>query len=162
VRAVGAFHIIGHTANGRLVDRRALCALAASAVLLAFGGCGGGGAAPPEPDAKDRLEKLYNLYRAYAEKNNKPPPSEQALRDFAAKLTPEERSARLIGDDLEGIFTSPRDNEKFVIKYNVRPEPAVNRAVAWESKGENGMRWVALTMGYVVEYDEQQLKEYTK
>jgi hypothetical protein len=131
------------------------------AVLGIHAGCSGG-ATPPRPDAQDRLSKLFSLYRAYADKHQKPPPSEQALREFAATLTPEERSARLIGDDLENIFVSPRDNEKFVIKYNVRPDPAVNRAVAWESKGEKGMRWVALTMGYVVEYDEEQLKSYTK
>ena len=130
--------------------------------LLSAGGCAGSGAAPPEPDAKERLEKLYNLYRAYADKNQKPPPSEEALRDFAAKLSPEERAARLIGDDLEKIWMSPRDKEKYVVKYNVRPEPAVNRAVAWEAKGSNGMHYVALTMGYVVEYDEAQLKQYTK
>jgi hypothetical protein len=131
-------------------------------LFLALSGCAGGGAAPPEPDAKDRLEKLYNLYRAYADKSQKPPPSEEALKDFAAKLSPEEREARLIGDDVEKIFVSPRDNEKFVVKYNVRPEPAVNRAVAWEAKGHKGLRYVALTMGYVVEYDDEQLQQYTK
>lgn len=130
--------------------------------LLAVGGCAGSSDAPPEPDAKDRLERFYNLYRAYADKNKKPPPSEDALREFAAKLSPQERSDRLIGDDLEKIFVSPRDNEKFVVKYNVRPEPAVNRAVAWEAKGSQGLRYVALTMGYVVEYDDEQLKQYTK
>jgi hypothetical protein len=130
--------------------------------LLAAGGCVGSGAAPPEPDAKDRLEKFFNLYRAYADKNQKPPPSEEALRDFATKLSPEERGARLIGDDVEKLFTSPRDNEKFVVKYNVRPEPAVNRAIAWEAKGSKGLRYVALTMGYVVEYDDEQLKQYKK
>jgi len=137
-------------------------ALAISLLSLSIVGCAGSGVAPPEPDAKDRLEQFYNLYRAYADKNQKPPPSEEALRDFAAKLSPEERSARLIGDDLEKIFVSPRDNEKFVVKYNVRPEPAVNRAVAWEAKGSNGLRYVALTMGYVVEYDDEQLKQYSK
>ena len=143
------------------VFARRFLPLALLGLLIANSGCNSG-AAPPKPDAQDRLSKLFNLSRAYADKNQKPPPSEQALREFAAKLTPEERSARLIGDDLESIFVSPRDSEKFMVKYNVRPDPAVNRAVAWESKGENGMRWVALTMGYVVEYDEEQLKQYTK
>lgn len=125
-------------------------------------GCTNSGAAPPKPDVADRLNKLLNLYRAYTDKNQKPPPSEQALRDFGSKLSAEDREARLIGDDFEGIFTSPRDNEKFVVKYNVRPDPAVNRALAYEAKGVNGLKYVALTMGYVVEYDEEQLKPYTK
>lgn len=124
-------------------------------------GCAGS-APPPEPDVKDRLSKLFNLYRAYTDANRKPPSNEQALRDFAAKLSPSERADRLIGDDLESIFLSPRDKEKFVVKYNLRPDPAVNRALAWEAKGNNGMHFVALTMGYFEEYDEEQLKQYSK
>lgn len=141
------------------------CALAWLFFLLGLAvqlGCNRSGAAPPKPDVQDRLGKLFNLYRAYTDKHQKPPSNEEALRSFATKLTAEDREARLIGDDLEGIFTSPRDNEKFVIKYNLRPDPAVNRALAWESKGVNGLKYVALTMGYVVEYDEEQLKPYVK
>ena len=141
---------------------RATARIAILALLMSTAiGCGAS-APPPKPDVQDRLAKLFNLYRAYTDKNQKPPANEQALKDFAAKLSPTERADRLIGDDVEGIFTSPRDNEKFIIKYNIRPEPAVNRALAWEAKGQNGMHFVALTMGYVVEYDEEQLKQYIK
>jgi hypothetical protein len=143
------------------VARAVAVTVCLAGVSSAFVGCTSS-APPPEPDVKGRLEKLFNLYRAYTDKNQKPPPNEQALKDFAAKLSPTEKNDRLIGDDVEGIFTSPRDNEKFVIKYNIRPEPAVNRALAWEAKGQNGMHYVALTMGYVVEYDEEQLKQYMK
>ena len=88
--------------------------------------------------------------------------AEQALRDFGQKLTAQERADLLIGDDLEGIFTSPRDNEKFVVRYNARLDPSQSRAIAYESKGVNGLRYVALSIGYVVEYDEEQLKDYKK
>jgi hypothetical protein len=125
-------------------------------------GCGGDSVAPPQSDAQDRLSKLMNLYRLYVEKTQKAPPNEQALREFGQKLTPTERADRLIGEDLEAIFTSPRDKQKFNVKYGLKPEPATNRALAWEATGEKGKHWVALTMGYVVEYDEQQLKDYTK
>ena len=60
-------------------------------------GCGDGAVAPPQSDAQDRVAKLMNLYRYYDDKQRKPPPNEEALRDFGAKLTPEERSARMIG-----------------------------------------------------------------
>jgi hypothetical protein len=103
-----------------------------------------------------------NLYRLYVEKTQKAPPNEEALRDFGQKLTPTERADRLIGDDLEAIFTSPRDKQKFNVKFNIKPEPAVNRALAWEATGKDGRRWVALTNGYTVEYDDQQLKEVMK
>lgn len=144
-----------------LAARAVVCAACLVVAIFSFAGCASS-APPPEPDVKERLEKLFNLYRAYTDTNRKPPASEQALKDYAAKLSPTERADRLVGDDVEGIFTSPRDNEKFVIKYNIKPDPAVNRALAWESKGHNGLHFVALTMGYVVEYDAEQLKQYTK
>src|SRR5262245_13040032 len=69
-------------------------------------------AVKPVSDVQDRLAKLMNLYRAYVDKNHKGPANEEALREFGQKLSPQERADRLIGDDLESIFTSPRDNQK--------------------------------------------------
>ena len=148
----------------RRVSRRVmfLSSSAALAACLAQAGCGGAAVAPPQSDAQERVARVMALIRAYVDKNQKPPPNEQALRDFGATLTPEERSAYLVGDDLENIWVSPRDQKKFLVKYNLRPEPAVTRALVWEETGLNGMHWVALTNGYTVEYDEQQLKDYIK
>ena len=125
-------------------------------------GGGGGGAITPEPEAKARLAKVLHLYQVYVEKNKKGPPNEKALREFGQKLSSKERDEYLIGDDLEGIFTSPRDQKEFVIRYNVKPDPSQMRAIAWEADGKNGMRYVALTNGYVEEYDEETFKEYKK
>jgi hypothetical protein len=150
---------------GRCVLRRDIlagCCAAAWAGIALLTGCGGGAVAPPQSNAQERVAKVMNLIRAYVDKTQKAPPNEQALRDFAAKLTPEERSGYMIGDDLENIFTSPRDNKKFLVKYNLKPEPAVTRALVWEETGQDGMHWVALTNGYTVEYDDQQLKDYIK
>jgi hypothetical protein len=141
----------------------ALASCIALMACIAFSGCGGSAVAPPQSDAQDRIAKLMNLYRYYSDKNQKPPANEEALREFGKKLTAEERSARVIGDDLEGIFTSPRDNQKFNVKWNTKPDPAVNRALAWEATaGKDGMRWVALTNGYTVYYSDQQLQEVMK
>jgi hypothetical protein len=125
-------------------------------------GCGSG-RAPPEPEAKVRLTKVLRLYQVYADKNKKGPPNEQALREFGQKLSPKERDEYLIGDDLDNIFTSPRDNQKYVIQYNIRLEAAgPTRAVAWEANGKDGKRYVALSMGYVEEYDEETFRQYKK
>jgi hypothetical protein len=141
----------------------ALASCIALMASIALGGCGSNAVAPPQSDAQDRIAKLMNLYRYYTDKNQKPPPNEEALREFGKKLTAEERSTRIIGDDLEGIFTSPRDNQKFNVKWNIKPDPAVNRALAWEATtGKDGMRWVALTNGYTVYYSDQQLQEVMK
>jgi hypothetical protein len=136
--------------------------LLALSLCIASSGCGSGPSSTAHPDVEDRLKKLLNLYRAYVEKNQKGPPNEQALREFGQKLPAEERSARQIGDDFETIFTSPRDNQKFVVRYNVKINPAKNQALAWEATNQNGRRWVALTMGYVVENDDQTLDEAKK
>src|SRR2546423_1829088 len=126
-------------------------------------GCGTRVVSSSQDEVKIRLSKLYNLYRAYEEKNRKPAPSEEALREFGKGLSPQERTERSIGDDLENIFVSPRDKQKFVVQYNLRMNPAKNQALAWEANGQNGMRFVALTMGgYVAEYDEKTLNETKK
>jgi hypothetical protein len=133
-------------------------ALAMSCLLA---GCGGG-TKVTLPDARVRLTQLQRLYAAYCEKHRKGPPNEQALLEFRDKLTPAEKEAYLISDDVQDIFTSPRDNQKFEVKYNVRIDPAQNKALAWEATGKDGKRFVALTIGYIEEYDDQTLADYKK
>lgn len=135
--------------------------LAAPVVALLVG-CAGTRASAPAPDAQDRISKLANLYRLYVEKNKKGPPTEDALREFGQKLSETERTDRRIGNDLEAIFVSPRDNKKFVVRYNMRIDPSQDRAIAWEETGVAGKRIVALSQGYIVEYDEETLNNFKK
>jgi hypothetical protein len=126
-------------------------------------GCGGGGGAQAEPEAKVRLTKLLRLYKAYVEKNKKGPPNEQALRDFWQKLSAKERDEYSLGDNVDALFTSPRDNQKYVVRYDLVLDPGgSSEAVAWEATGEGGKRFVALSIGYVQEYDEETFKEVKK
>jgi hypothetical protein len=131
--------------------------------LLLSSGCRTRVVSSSQDEVKIRLAKLYNLCRAYEEKNRKPAPSEDALREFGHSLPSQERADRSIGDDLDSIFVSPRDKQKFVVQYNLKMNPAKNQALAWEAAGQNGARFVALTMGgYVAEYDEKTLNEAKK
>ena len=125
-------------------------------------GCGSGRATAPQPTANERINRLKNLYFLYVEKNRKGPPDEAALREFGQKLSETERADRGIGNDLEGIFTSPRDNKKFVVHYNIRIDPSQDRAIAWEDTGVGGKRVVALSQGYIVEYDDETLRGFKK
>jgi hypothetical protein len=129
--------------------------------VCALCGCGGG-SAPPQPDAEVRLAKLLHLYQAYVQKNQKGPPSEEVLREFGKGLSAKEQEDFAIGDDIENIFTSPRDNQKFVVQYNTKIDPSRARAFIWEATGQGGMRFVALTNFYIVQYDESQLAEAKK
>jgi hypothetical protein len=132
-------------------------------LLVGTSGCGNGSAGYTETEAKTRLTKLLRLYQLHVDKKKKAPASEQELRDFAKQLTAKEREDYLIGEDLEGIFVSPRDNQPFVVKYNLKLTPGgETRAVAWEATGQNGRRYLALSIGYVEEYDEETFKQYSK
>jgi hypothetical protein len=114
-------------------------------------------------DAKDRLSKLFQLYKVYVEKHQKGPPDEKALREFGKKLSEKDLSDYMIGKDLESIFTSPRDKQPFAIRYSDSLDSGGEpRAIAWEVTGEGGKRYVALSMGYVEEYDEETFKQYQK
>jgi hypothetical protein len=117
--------------------------------------------APPEPDAKVNLKKVLALYKAYVDRNRRGPASREELVAFGQKLTPQDRDVLMIGEDLEGIFVSPRDNQPYAITYKLNLAPGgPTKAIAWEATGKNGRRFVALSMGYVEEYDEQMLNEH--
>jgi hypothetical protein len=148
---------------GRASNFCRLCLVCGAAVIVSCLHLGCGGSGPPEPEAKVRLTKLFRLYKVYVEKNKKGPPDEQTLRAFGQKLSPQERDEYLLGDDLDAIFTSPRDQQPFAIRYHLKLEPGgQTRAVAWEANGQAGKRYVALTAGYVEEYDDETFKEYNK
>jgi hypothetical protein len=132
-------------------------------MLCCLGACGCGRSAPRESEAKVRLTKLLRLYQVYVQKNKKGPANEEALREFGQKLSAKERDEYLIGDDLDTIFISPRDNQKYEIKYNLALDPgAQSQAVAWEATSQNGMRFVALSIGYTEEYDDETFQHYKK
>src|SRR5262245_33306999 len=120
--------------NARLLPSTCRLVLLGWAAALCCSGLACNRDAPPDPDAKVRLEKLLRLYQAYVNKHRKGPPDEEALRSFGQSLSPQERTDFLIGDDVEGIFTSPRDKQKYVIQFNLKLDPSgATRAVAWES-----------------------------
>jgi hypothetical protein len=132
------------------------------ALLLPTLGCNSGPPIPPlKANAQDRLYKLFNLYRFYMEKNRKPPASEEELADFGKKLDASERESRNLGNDIDSLFVSPRDNKKFVVRYNLANLESA-KALAWEAEGKDGRRFVALTRGNVEEYDQEMFNQYTK
>ncbi len=141
--------------------------LGAGLILLITVGClgcrGGDAVGTTDPEAKLRLERLLEYYNRYADQKGKGPANEQALKDFLRKLSKEDQERARIGDDVDRFLVSPRDGQKFGVRYNLtidRNDGA--QAVAWEQTGSRGNRFVALAAGYVEECDEQSFKQLKK
>lgn len=135
--------------------------LTALVTIVALTGCS---SKPPtgtsDPVAKLQLERILEFYRAYLDEKKKPPSDEKTLRDFIAALPADRKQGFGMTDDLDKLFTSPRDNKKYVVRYKLKFSPSGDtEALAWEETGLAGSRFVALSMGYVEEYDEERFKE---
>jgi hypothetical protein len=128
--------------------------------VLAFKGFGTPPTGTSDPDAKTRMEKLFELYKAYSIENRKGPPNEQALKDYYAKLSAEQKAR--FGENVDTLFQNPRDGAPYHVRYGVKVDPAVSVPVIWEENGQGGKRYVALSMGYVVLRGEEDFKELMK
>jgi len=116
-----------------------------------------------DPPAKLRLEKVFEMYQAYINQKGKPPPNEDGFKEFVRSLPPEEKKLAGITDDVDAFLVSPRDGQKYVIRYGLRPDPGgATQAIAWEQAGKNGTRYVALSIGYVQQCDEETFNSYKK
>jgi len=115
-----------------------------------------------DPPAKLRMQNVLKFYQMYNTQKGKPPPDEKSFKEYIRSLPQDQKDAAGVGEDLDSFLSSPRDGQKIHIEYGVVPRPAQNRALAWEETGEKGNRWTALTMGYVAEYNEENLQNYKK
>jgi hypothetical protein len=101
----------------------------------------------PELEAKERLAKLYRLYQTYCDRNHAAPPGEQALKEFYQRQPPEEKQALDLGDDIDELFVSPRDGQKYEVAWGIVPDLTKTRAIIWEKSGKDGMHFVAISPG---------------
>jgi hypothetical protein len=151
--------------SSRLFCRVAFLGLAVLAGFII--GCsnaydrGGAGAIMKEEGNHIRqMNSLYNLYRVA---NNKPPPSPDALKEWAKKQAPDKLKDSVEDPAaLDDVFVSPRDHEPYGIapppkgRYTMGPQ----RVVIYERTGVKGKHMVANGMGYSQEMDEKTLKEF--
>jgi hypothetical protein len=142
------------------------CGRALLTALLVGGTLAGCGRPPPgttDPEAKLRLERLLEAYKLYVAQKRKGPPGEAALRDFIQALPAEQKSALKVESDPGVLFTSPRDGQKYEVRYGLTLSGAgATEAVAWEQTGQGGMRYVALNVGYVQQYSDADFRELKK
>jgi len=135
----------------------------ALAISITFSGCSRPATGTTDPEPKLRLERLLGSYKAFVVKNKKGPANEAALRTFLLALSQEEKNNLKIGDDLDALFVSPRDQQKYEVRYGLPlTVGGATEAVAWEKTGQDGHRYVALNIGYVQQYSEQDFQELKK
>ena len=133
-------------------------------VLVVSAGCRAGSTVgTTDPEAKLRLERLLEFYLRHADQKGKGPPNEHAFKEFIRKVSRDEPGRAGVGEDLDQLLTSPRDGQKYLVRYGLTIDRAGDaQPVAWEHTGSGGNRFVALSMGYVEEYSEQGFKQFKK
>lgn len=133
--------------------------LAPALVCALLVGCDSKPKGTTDPVVKLRLERLLAMYQLHARETKKPPADEAAFLAFL-KAQPADKLAIYNVENVDDLFASPRDGQKFVVKYGTPVNPSGEvRKVAWEAVGANGRRFVALSMGYVQEYSDESFKE---
>ena len=139
-----------------------IAVLAVFFLAVLFGCSSNPTAVTSDPLAKVRLERLLKFYKMYTNQKKKPPPNEQAFKEFIQNLPADEKEAAGLTGDVDSFLISPGDGQKYHFEYGLTPNPSQSRALAWEQNGQDGMRYVALTMGYVQRYNEEDFQNYKK
>jgi hypothetical protein len=135
-------HRLHHVARIALVP---LCAL--------WLGCTGKTEQPAEVKNLQMLATLYGRY--ISTHRGQPPPDEAALKKFIPTLSADElRAMGVDTNNLDTLFTSPRDGQPYVVHYK---QPGA--VVAYERDGKEGKRLVAYPSGQVEEVDEARFKQ---
>ncbi|MBN2294912.1 MAG: hypothetical protein JXM70_20965 [Pirellulales bacterium] len=125
------------------------------AMLITVSGCDlGGGAPPPEGQlAIENVAKWYQLYRA--DNRGKSPPNEETFIAFInGKL-----QSRGVTVDPDQLLTSPRDGQRYVIRYGRPNSTNMDRNLAvYEKEGYRGKKLVAFEAAWSKEVDDTELQ----
>jgi hypothetical protein len=126
----------------------------AISTMLFAAGCGGvGGGQSATEDA--HIKKLADVYVSYlAAHRGQRPADEAALKKFAKTLNPQILEVMKI-DNADAIFTSPRDNQPYMVVYASK---STGPLIAYEQQGVDGKRLVATREGAVQELDESEFQ----
>lgn len=141
---------------------RTLSLLAAVPLAALLAGCSGDKNAEKVGDAnKSNIQRLGNIYAAFQNsRSGRGPKDEAEFKQFIAEFDP--AKLQMMGikkDDLDGLFKSERDGEKFQIRYGVGGGRGSVDAVVFEKTGANGTKQIGYTSGTVEDADDGTYKE---
>lgn len=117
--------------------------------------------APNSATESSDLKPLAVLYgRFIGSHQGRGPKDEQEFKEFIKSQSSQELSGLGV-TDIESLFVSTRDKKPYKLKfYATPPVPGKSMNVfAWEQDGIKGKRFVAGTLGEVMEVDEAAFRE---
>jgi hypothetical protein len=150
---------------------------------LTCAGCGDDTPQLGTSEVEQRLKLIALLYGAYSgDHMGSPPQSEKALKDWAVSL-PEARRQSYGVEDVQSIWTSPRDNEPIVVRFGQQSGPpgvgivkpgesitvgpgsgyeAKETVIAHEKTGVDGERYVVYGAGRTALLNEDEFTKATQ
>jgi len=103
------------------------------------------------------MENVAKWYQNYRSANRNRPPANE--KQFVAYIRGRLK-ARNDATDVDQILTSPRDGQRFVIRYGKPNSTRMERNVAaHEKEGYGGKKLVGFEVGYAIEVDDADLEE---
>ena len=126
-------------------------------ISLPLAGCDG------SVDAKARIleinssniKRMRSAYSIYTTGNQRPPKNEKSFRAYFENTPTAQGSLKRIGVEMENfddLFISERDNQPFVVRWNVRSDK--DEALIFEADGVDGKRMVAFYKPRELEKEE--------
>jgi hypothetical protein len=133
---------------------RLWCVLATCVWLL---GCGGTRTASQVTE-ESTLKPVAVFYSRYiSQHGGRPPADEAAFRKFLEGLSPDELKSFGVSS-IDEMLVSKRDGQPYKILYGPPSGPPLGPGgqpiIAYESKGVSGKRFVASSVGGVIEVDD--------
>jgi hypothetical protein len=144
--------------NERKWLKAVVAIVAASELSLA--GCGGSAAGGGDNfKVQQQLNTVASFYGDYlSEHGGAPPQDEAAFRAFLQERA--QGIERMDVGGVDGLLTSPRDGQLFVVIYGKRLAPADSPNTPWaayEQTGVDGKRFAAQVRGDVVELTDAEI-----
>ena len=134
----------------------AILGLVAQSLLL---GCENGNSFSATESSN--LKPLAVMYGRFISSNKgRGPMNEQELKAFI-KTRPKEELANLGVNDIDSLFVSSRDKKPYKLKFDAKtPVPGQSSNIfAWEQEGLGGKRYVAGSLGEILEVDQEKFRE---
>jgi hypothetical protein len=111
---------------------------------------------------KSNIQRISNMYAAYQNMKGagSGPKDEADLKAWIKEYSPEKLSMMKIDvNNLDGLFTSERDNKPFKIRYKVGGGRGSVAPVVFEQDGVGGKKQVGFTGGKVEHVDDAEYKQ---